>query len=45
MLIDGLTIRVGAHRRSKARYYVQNVREVVTFLERMATRLVKTPYP
>jgi len=39
MLINGLTIRVGAHRRSKARYYVQNVREVVTFLERMATRL------
>jgi trehalose 6-phosphate phosphatase len=38
-LIDGLTIRVGAHRRSKARYYVQNVKEVVTFLERMATRL------
>jgi trehalose 6-phosphate phosphatase len=39
VLINGLTIRVGAHRRSKARYYVQNVREVVTFLEWMATRL------
>lgn len=32
-LTEGLTIRVGAHRRSKARYYVRGVREVLQFLE------------
>jgi len=38
-LIDGITIRVGAHRRSKARYYVRNVREVAALLEWIATQL------
>jgi trehalose 6-phosphate phosphatase len=38
-LIDGITIRVGAHRRSKARYYVRNVREVAVLLEWIATQL------
>lgn len=38
-LIDGITIRVGAHRRSKARYYVRNVGEVAAFLEWIASRL------
>jgi trehalose-phosphatase len=37
-LIDGITIRVGAHRRSKARYYVRNVGEVSALLEWIATR-------
>ncbi|MBI2903222.1 MAG: trehalose-phosphatase [Candidatus Methylomirabilis oxyfera] len=38
-LIDGITIRVGAHRGSKARYYVRNVREVAALLEWIATQL------
>ncbi len=38
-LTNAITIRVGAHRRSKARYYVRNTREVVTFLEWIASRL------
>jgi len=38
-LSDGLTIRVGADGRSRARHYVRNIGEVVTFLEWMATRV------
>jgi trehalose 6-phosphate phosphatase len=37
-LTEGLTIRVGAHRRSKARYYVRGVREVLQFLEWIRAR-------
>jgi trehalose 6-phosphate phosphatase len=37
-LTGGITIRVGAHRGSKARFYVRNIREVVAFLEWLATR-------
>ena len=36
MLRGGITIRVGRHQRSKAQYYVRNVREVLRFLEWMA---------
>ena len=39
VLIDGITIRVGAHHRSKARYYVRNVREVAELLEWIADQL------
>jgi len=35
-LVDGITIRVGAHAESKARYYVRDVKEVVAFLRWMA---------
>jgi len=35
MLREGITIRVGKHRRSKAQYYVRNVREVLRLLEWM----------
>jgi trehalose-phosphatase len=35
MLRAGVTIRVGKHQRSKAHYYVRNVREVVRLLEWM----------
>jgi trehalose 6-phosphate phosphatase len=35
MLREGITIRVGKHRRSKAQYYVKNVREVLRLLEWM----------
>jgi trehalose-phosphatase len=35
-LAGGITIRVGAARRSKARYFVRNVGEVASFLEWMA---------
>lgn len=34
-LADGITIRVGAHGRSKARYYVRDVKEVVALLRWM----------
>ena len=37
-LTEGLTIRVGAHRRSKARYYVRSVREVLQLLEWIRAR-------
>jgi len=37
-LTEGLTIRVRAHRRSKARYYVRGVREVLQFLEWIRAR-------
>lgn len=33
MLKTGLTVRVGEHRKSKARYYVRGVREVIKFLQ------------
>lgn len=36
MLQSGITIRVGAHRRSKAHYYVRDVEEVVALLQWMA---------
>lgn len=38
VLIRGITIRVGAHRPSKAQYYVRGTREVFSFLEMMADR-------
>lgn len=34
-LRDGITIRVGAHRRSKAHYYVRDIKEVLAFLQWM----------
>ena len=37
-LTEGLTVRVGAHRRSKARYYVRSVREVLQLLEWIRAR-------
>jgi len=37
-LAEGLTIRVGAHRRSKARYYVRGVQEVHQLLEWILAR-------
>lgn len=37
-LTEGLTVRVGAHRRSKARYYVRGVREVLQLLEWIRAR-------
>ncbi len=39
MLVDGITIRVGAYRRSKARYYVRNVEEVASLLRELARLL------
>jgi trehalose-phosphatase len=38
-LSDGITIRVGARRRSRARYYVRNTGEVIAFLEWMAAQV------
>jgi len=38
-LSDGITIRVGPHRRSHATYYVRNIGEVIAFLEWMTQHL------
>jgi trehalose 6-phosphate phosphatase len=35
---SGVTIRVGLHRRSRARYYVRNIGEVIAFLQWMSAQ-------